>query len=502
MATTNASPTFQPTSYNHPPLKNIKIGKKAFERFVKELSEPEKVISRRKIFFERFQQAPPLSFRRGQNIVVEPEGFHAETFVPGKPPEVHKNIQYNPSSGVELFSGAFFPPFFGRRKTENFTEPFFKMTEKKQNSEPEIKKTQEEVNSKLWFYNEACANDLVFIRIPRNFKVKEPIEVTYDLISKGSQGLISQIYILAEQNAQATIFLSKVSQGIKQEKQDRKNKNMLYVSDDIRVIAHPGSDVEIVTLQHLDSDAVAIQRRQAQVKRSSRVSWIDICLGSGYTQSQVVSDLREEGSETAITVLYFGTARQRFDVYTAAHHHAPHTKSDIMTKGVVSHQAKAVSRGHIHIGKNAFGASGYEKQDVLLLSDEAEADAIPHLTINNHDVQCSHGSTIGHIDEEKIFYLKSRGIDEKTAKQLIIEGYFTPVISKYCRAHTKPLVEEALKQALHGRGNREIGSDERREGQGHRKATKAQEGGRDVKGWQMESDRNNKEGLPTIFKNA
>jgi len=80
----------------------------------------------------------------------------------------------------------------------------------------------------------------------------------------------------------------------------------------------------------------------------------------------------------------------------------------------------------------------------LLLSDEAEADAIPNLEIHNHDVKCSHGSTVGQVDPEQLFYLMSRGLNEDEAKQKIVEGYFTPVLSMF----TDEIMREKIQQSI------------------------------------------------------
>ena len=129
-----------------------------------------------------------------------------------------------------------------------------------------------------------------------------------------------------------------------------------------------------------------------------------------------------------------------FFVYTSSIHNAPNTFSNIITKGVLNHKSKALSRGLVKIQKNAAGSNGYEKQDTLLLTDTAEADAIPNLEIDNNEVKCSHGSTIGQLDAEKMFYLMSRGLNEEMAMQKIVEGYFMPVLD---------LFEDKVKEKIH-----------------------------------------------------
>ena len=103
----------------------------------------------------------------------------------------------------------------------------------------------------------------------------------------------------------------------------------------------------------------------------------------------------------------------------------------MFTRGVVKDKSKALYRGLIEVGKEASGTNGYQKEDVLILNEGAVADAIPNLEINNNEVKCSHGVSIGKISEEHLFYLMSRGLDENLAKKEVIEGFFYPVLKDF-----------------------------------------------------------------------
>ena len=115
---------------------------------------------------------------------------------------------------------------------------------------------------------------------------------------------------------------------------------------------------------------------------------------------------------------------------------------------MLTDSSKGLSRGLVRIGKNAAGSNGYEKQDALLLSDKAEADAIPNLEIHNNEVKCSHGSTVGQIDAEKMFYLMSRGLNEKEAKLKIVEGYFMPILDTFEDESVKEQIHTTIIEAL------------------------------------------------------
>jgi len=186
-----------------------------------------------------------------------------------------------------------------------------------------------------------------------------------------------------------------------------------------------GGDVKITTIQDVSFETMYVQYHSSLVSKS--VEWENLLLGSKYTRCIVTNQLIEPEASCKNNVYYLAQRNQIFDIGTFSYHKNHHTNSDIITKGVIMDSAKALSRGLVRIEQNAPHSNGYEQQDALLLSEEAEADAIPNLEILNNDVKCSHGSTVGKIDEEKIFYLMSRGLSEKESKILIALSYFPQI---------------------------------------------------------------------------
>jgi len=203
-----------------------------------------------------------------------------------------------------------------------------------------------------------------------------------------------------------------------------------FVSEQIRVHAAKNISVQIYCIQQLStSQTTYIASKNATVQPGSNVSWFDVQVGAEYAQSEVTSNLLFNAT-SSIAQVYVSQQKQQHNLYTAMNHIGECSKSSILARGVVTHHAKALSRGLIHIGQDAFGSEGYEKQEALLLSNTAEADAIPNLEIHNHDVKCSHGSTIGKLNEEQLLYLQMRGLDLEQAQRLLIHAYFAPIVDK------------------------------------------------------------------------
>jgi len=147
-------------------------------------------------------------------------------------------------------------------------------------------------------------------------------------------------------------------------------------------------------------------------------------------KSFLSTHLEGEGASSKIKILFFGDNHQNLDLRGESIHLAANTTSDLMVKGVLNGSSKANFEGLVRVEENAFNSSGYQKEDTLLLSPEAESNLVPNLEIKNNNVKCSHGATVGRINQEQLFYLSSRGIPDKTAKSMLVEGFFEPIIKE------------------------------------------------------------------------
>jgi len=282
------------------------------------------------------------------------------------------------------------------------------------------------------YFAESQANSFVLIQIPKGTVCKQPITIEVDV----HQGTISnRIFLIAEERSSAKIVLRV------------KGADGVYSSNLVTAWTGSHSNIQFVSLQQLPKTAFSYQNYHAIVGNTAQFSWIDAQLGSAYSKANSYLHLTEPGSVCTNTVLYLASQEQRFDIYTESQHVAPHTNSTIITQGAVNNEAKAVSRGLVRIEHKAAESNGYETQNVLHLSDNAEADAIPNLEIHNHDVKCSHGSTIGHVDKEQLFYLMSRGLSEQEALAQIVDGYFAPVL-EIVDEHVANILRTHIAEAL------------------------------------------------------
>ena len=206
--------------------------------------------------------------------------------------------------------------------------------------------------------------------------------------------------------------------------------NPVFRSGVVRIVAKEGAQLTFVGLQQLPSSTVNFSNHSCQIGKDASVVFVDALIGSHYSKSDTSHHLLGEGAKTRHIGIFLGDGKQRFNISSAAFHHRPFTTSEIYGKGALYGKAKSLYRGLVRIEKNAENSNGYQKEETLLLGDNTEASAIPNLEIHNNNVRCSHSASTTHIDQEKLFYLASRGIAEKDALSLLVNGFFTSIIPK------------------------------------------------------------------------
>jgi len=145
-------------------------------------------------------------------------------------------------------------------------------------------------------------------------------------------------------------------------------------------------------------------------------------------KTNVTSYLEGTGSGAEYRSLFLGVGHERYDVKSSMVHLGDRSTSNMLTRAAMLGKSKGKYEGLIKIDVNAKGCDAYQKEDTLLLSEDARMDATPNLEISNEDVKCSHGVSLGQVDEEKLFYFLSRGISRNRAVRLIVQGFFDEVL--------------------------------------------------------------------------
>jgi len=257
--------------------------------------------------------------------------------------------------------------------------------------------------------------NIALIVIPKDTHIKEPIEITTEILEKISA---EHLIVVVEENAHATIV------------EKLESKEIQYHSRVVEIFLKDNATLNYGMVQQMHTDAFLHMIKRAILGKNAVMNWLDCSFGSRIMMNEVTSYLNGEHSCSDNYGIFFAGKNQQYDIVANSIHNAAHTKSDIFTKGALKNNAKCIYRGLVRIEQNAPGSNGYQKEDTLLLDQEAAADSIPNLEIENSDVRCTHGATIGRIDKEKLFYMQSRGLDKNAATREYVKGFFEPLILK------------------------------------------------------------------------
>ncbi len=260
-------------------------------------------------------------------------------------------------------------------------------------------------------------------------------------VADDTPSVFGHTLVIAEESASATILQrTDASEAPAHEEQ--------YVSNLVEIVGEENSTVQFGAIQDVNEATYVYTHKRGQADAYANIEWIEGNFGSRLTRSDVETVLDGEGSQSRIVGAFFGHEDQHFDINARVWHEAAHTTADLATRGVLDDTARSVYEGLQHVGRDAWDTSSYQRENTLMLSDASEADASPKLIINNHDTEASHSASVGQVDEEDLFYLVSRGIDEETAVDTLVEGFFVPVLeevnSNAMESELTTLIEDRL----------------------------------------------------------
>jgi Fe-S cluster assembly protein SufD len=211
-----------------------------------------------------------------------------------------------------------------------------------------------------------------------------------------------------------------------------------YVGSDAASLVAPVTEVDLgaesellhVHLQAQGETTLHLAELAVQQGEQSRLRSFSLALGAKLARVDIASELAGPGSHADLLGLYAGRAAQHLDHHTTIDHATPHTTSRELYKGILDERAKGVFLGHIHVRPHAQKIDAMQTNRTLLLSDSASIHTRPQLEIHADDVRCSHGASIGRLDESWLFYLRARGIGEREARALLLSAFAGEVLGE------------------------------------------------------------------------
>ena len=267
-----------------------------------------------------------------------------------------------------------------------------------------------------------------FLYVPKNVEVALPLEV-FHWLSGEAGSTFPHTLIIAEAGSKVTLV------DYFQSSRPEEAGFACAVND---LIIGPGAKLTYLCAQNWGEKVVSFQINSTTVERDATALSLNLNLGSTYARLESLSRLVGAGSRSDMLAATVADSTQEFDQRTLQDHLEPHTTSDLLYKNSLSDTAKTIFAGLIRVQPEAQHTDAYQKVRNLMLSDDAEANSMPGLEILADEVRCTHGATSGHVDDEELFYLLSRGIGHKAAQELIVHGFLNEVLERLADANATP----------------------------------------------------------------
>ncbi len=289
-------------------------------------------------------------------------------------------------------------------------------------------------SAKFAALHQAMVSNGTFLFVPRGIEIEQPIEI-FHWLRHDNIAIFPHLLLVTDELAKVTVIEHFQSC-------DQNATGFACGVNDL--IAGPGAKVTYVCAQNWARKVIALQMNSTTVDHDSSAMSLNLNLGSRYSRFESLSRLVGEGGRSDLLAVAAATGEQEFDSRTLQDHISPRTASDLLYKNALDDRARCTFGGLIRVEPHAHFTDAYQKVRNLLLSDDAEANSMPGLEILADNVRCTHGATSGQINEDEMFYLRSRGIPPKMAQRLIVNGFLNEVI----RRLEQPAIAEHLNRLI------------------------------------------------------
>ena len=297
--------------------------------------------------------------------------------------------------------------------------------------------------------NDAFAPDPVVVDVPAGQSVDDPVVVVHVVTGPAGTAVFPRTVVRVGDGARAAVveLVIDVDGGALADGAGR-----LAPAAPVERLVVPATEIDLgegatasfVSVQALGPADWQVAHQASRLAARSSLSSYAVALGGSYARLRTDSALVGDAAASRLRAAYLGRDDQMLDFRTLQDHRAPRTTSDLLFMGAVAETAHSVYSGLIRIQKGAVRSDARQTNHNLVLDEGAHADSVPNLDIEENDVQCSHGSTVGPVDEDQRYYLESRGVEPGRAEQLIVAGFFEAIADEVPLAGVRPLVGAAL----------------------------------------------------------
>ena len=265
----------------------------------------------------------------------------------------------------------------------------------------------------------AFLDDGAALLVPRGVELAQPVHVVF--ASSGTQPDRVQhprVLVVAEPRSRVQVIVDHVDL----------HPARGFTNAVIEVYVGQGAAVDLVLVQREADSVYHVSNFAARVDRDAQLSLHTLSLGGALVRSDASLLLAEEGARCRVHGLFAGSGQQLLDQHTLIDHAMPHGESRQLTKGILTGSARGVFRGRVIVRPGAQRSDAEQSNPNLLLSETAEIDSKPQLEIHADDVKCRHGASIGRLDEDALFYLRARGLEERAAREMLTRGFASELL--------------------------------------------------------------------------
>ena len=269
------------------------------------------------------------------------------------------------------------------------------------------------VSARAW----EAATGMFLVDVPAEAEPEKPLLVDVTGLGVG-HAIAGHILVNVGAHARATVVLRFVGSAV--------------LADNVEIVVGDGAQLTLVSIQDWADDAVHHTSHHAKVGRDARLKHVAVSFGGDLVRMDATTEYDGPGGEVEMLGLYFADAGQHIEHRLFVDHNEPRTRSHVTYKGALQgHGAHAVWIGNVLIRKEAEGIETYEENRNLVLTDGCQADSVPNLEIETGEIQgAGHASATGRFDDEQLFYLRSRGIEETEARRLVVHGFFNELVRR------------------------------------------------------------------------
>ena len=298
------------------------------------------------------------------------------------------------------------------------------------------------VNDANGFYdiNTALWQDGFFIYAPKNAVAEKPIQIIKIIDDDKNPFIQTRNLIILEANSQLQII----------DCDDSIKEQSSFVNSYSEIIVGENAQLDNYKLQNLNDNSSLLNTNTAKQMSNSRLQTHTISFNGGKIRNNIFVDIDGEGAECNLYGLYLVDKKQHVDNQIKVNHNVPNCNSNEKFKGILDNEATAVFNGHVYVAPNAQKTNAYQNNSNIVLTDRAKINTMPFLEIYADDVKCSHGSSIGQLDQEAMFYMQQRGISKENARMLLMYAFAAEISNNIGIEALRERIDDMIKRRLKG----------------------------------------------------